>query len=214
MNPPRMTHRVIVTLAIGAGLGGCTETTSLREVMEMRVAHAAPGLGTQILTRDGATVVQLELFQSAYFPGEMRAGTYEFRGDEGNFGVQLVPETDLNAVILMNPADPTARHFPLERVPFGERLMVINGDFQTTEPLTVLIERTDGGFTSEVQLAPGENTVIDPGFGTFDLHVRPGSAGEFQELEGFPLVQGDNGFLVLLRLDSAGAEPVHTWMLF
>jgi hypothetical protein len=185
-------------LAVSAlSLAGCVETTAPVDVVEVRVAHVAPGLGTQAVLMDGQKMFELPALQAAFFPLETQPMTYGFAAGGDTVSTHVAQHGDINAIVLMNPDQPAAHHFPLERLLFRVRLMVINGDFTTGDPLTVRIVR--GDFEFEENIAPGDHAVIEPdGPGTFDLWARPVGADEMIPIQSFSVVAGDNGFLIII----------------
>jgi hypothetical protein len=200
-------RRYVAWLALAFPLilvpAACGDITEPVDVVEVRVAHAAPGLGQYTVLLNGQAFTSLPPLAHVYFPLHDAPGTYSFVADGDTLARQITYEESINAVVLMNPASPEIRYYPLERDFGAERLAVINGDFSTGGPLAIRITRPE--FTFEQLLAPGEHRVIDPGTGAFTLAVRPAHAEEFVEVQGFTLVPGDHGFLVVLRAPDPGA---------
>jgi hypothetical protein len=184
-------------LALSAlSLVACVETTEPVDVIEIRVAHGAPGLGTQTVLMDGAQMFTLPALQAVFFPIQPQPVTYAFVSGADTVARSVPTHGELNAIVLLNADQPTAHHFPMERRLFQVRIMVINGDLTTTEPLTVRIERV--GFEFEETIAPGGHAVIEPEAGTYNLSARPAGADAFTALEPFSIVAGDNGFLIVI----------------
>lgn len=187
--------RASILAATALSLLACMETTAPEDVVEVRVAHAAPGLANMTLLMEGQVMFDLPPLESVFFPLLPQPVTYAFAGPD-TVTHHVAQHDELNAIVLMNADQPAVYHFPMERRLFQVRIMVINGDFSTTEPLTVRIARE--GFEFEEAIVPGGHAVFDPDAGTFSLAVRPPGADGFVDLETFSVVHGDNGFLVVL----------------
>jgi hypothetical protein len=188
--------RTSIIAATALSLLACIETTGPREdPVEVRVAHAAPGLATMTLLMQGQVMFELPPLESVFFPLMPQPVTYAFAG-ANTVSHHVAQHAELNAIVLMNPDQPAVHHFPMDRRFARVRIMVINGDFSTTEPLTVRI--TGEGFAFEEAIVPGGHAVIDPDAGTFSLAVRPPGADGIIDLEPLSVVEGDNGFLIVL----------------
>jgi hypothetical protein len=179
------------------GMAACGEVTEPLDVVEVRVAHAAPGLGQYTVLLNGQAFTSLPPMTHVYFPIHDVPGTYAFVTGADTLSRQITYEESVNAVVLMNASSPEIRYYAIERAFGAERLAIINGDFSTGDPLTIRV--ASGAFEFEEALAPGDHRVVDSGAGGFNVSVRPSGAEEFIEVQPFSLVPGDHGFLVLLR---------------
>jgi hypothetical protein len=203
--------RAIALFAAALALGACVETTEPVDIVEVRVAHAAPGLPTQALLMEGEELFNVPPLQAVFFPLRTQPVTYSFVSGTETAERHVASHAEINAVILMDPDQPTVHHFPMERRLFQIRIQVINGDFTTTEPLTIRVARN--GFEFEESIAPGGHAVMEPeAGGTFNLSARPAGEEDFMTIEPFTIVQGDNGFLVVLPHDQADGQYIR--MLF
>jgi hypothetical protein len=201
-------------LALAGGflfaLGGC-DITEPTPIVEARVAHAAPGLGTAQVSLNGVPTWQIAPGDNTFFPLNPATLTYAFTIGADVATISASHDADINAIVLMNRDDPTAYHFRLERLLGQQRIMVINGDFTTSVPMTVEIVGPEQTYQDEI--GPAETFTIDPGRSEFQLRVRPGGAEEFVDVEGFTLVEVNNGFLVLAPVPDSPEQP-YTRILF
>jgi hypothetical protein len=206
--------RLALAVAVTVPLVAC-ESTLPDPLVEVRVAHAATGLGSQLVLLDASPAFEIQPLGSVFFPSRAEPRLYEFRDENQTAGVHATHETDLTGIILMNAADPTAYYFPLERRASQARLLVVNGVFTETGAMVIRIEASSGAeFEFETTLAPGDTTVTDLTAGSFRLLARPAEADEFVEVQPFSLVPSDNGFLVLVPHPSGDPETPYTRMLF
>jgi hypothetical protein len=210
MRPSVFVSRVGLAVAVTLAAAACTEVTDLVDVVEVRVAHAAPGLPAQTLRVNGQPFTQLQVGAHVFFPAQDLPTTYAFVSAEGVVERAVVYEENINAIVLLNADAPAIHYFALERA-FGDvRLAVINGDFSTTEPLIVRI--VGGAIEFEEAIHPGDHFILEPGDGAFDVWVRAAGETEFQELRPFALTEVDHGFLILLR--DPEPDSAFDWMLF
>jgi hypothetical protein len=197
----RIAARIALAFPLLLAVAACGDVTEPVDVVEVRVAHAAPGLGQYTALLNGQAFTDLPPMTHVFFALQDLPGTYAFVAAGDTLSRHVTYEESINAVILMNAASPEIRYYPLRRDFGGERIAVINGDFSTAEPLTIRIQSP--AFTFEQALAPGEHQAIEPGASVFTLAVRPAGAEEFSVIQGFSLIPGDHGFLVVLR----GPDP-------
>jgi hypothetical protein len=200
-----------LALASLFALAAC-DVTEPAPIVEARIAHAAPGLGTAQVALNGVPTWQLPAGQNVFFPLNPATHSYTFTVGAQVAQISVPHDADINAVILLNFDDPTARHFRLERLLGEQRIMVINGDFTTTEPMTV--EITGPGATVQETIDPAEHFIMEPAAGDFQIRIRPGGAEEFVDLQPITIPESGNGFLVLVPFpDGAPAQP-YTRILF
>lgn len=209
MRSATTTARPALVFVLLLSLGGCLETTEPLPIVEARIAHAAPGLGTAQVLLDGTPALNVAPGQNTFFPLNPATHDYDFVVDGDTVGIRVPHDGDINAIVLMDRDEPTAFHFPMERSS-GQRIMVINGDF-TSSALTVEIVAPDG--THQETLTPTEHFFLQPEPGTFEIRVRAAGAEEFVDVEPFSLVQGDNGFLILAPVPDSPQQP-YTRVLF
>jgi hypothetical protein len=206
--------RLALVVAVTTPLVAC-ESTAPEPLVEVRVAHAATGLGPQLVLLDASPAFELQPLASVFFPSRAEPRLYEFRDENQTAGVHAIHETDLSGIILMNAADPTAYYFPLERRGSQARLLVVNGVFTEAGPMVIRIEGGfDGEFEFETTLVPSDTAVMDLDAGSFRMLARPAEADEFVELQPFSLVPSDNGFLVLVPHPSGDPVTPFTRLLF
>jgi hypothetical protein len=196
--------------ALSLALAGCGETTQPMPIVEVRIAHAAPGVGIANVLLDGASVFMIGAGESFFFPVHPRTRTYEFQVGTHASAVSVPHDADINAVILMDRDDPTAYLYRLERRFGHPRLMVINGDFTTTDPMEVQIQTVEGTF--DATLDAGGEVTLEPPSGSYEIRIRRAGADEFLDLQPITLVQDDNAFLILAPLP--GPDDQYTRVLF
>jgi hypothetical protein len=206
--------RLALAVAVTVPLVAC-ESTAPEPLVEVRVAHAATGLGSQLVLLDASPAFEIQPLGSVFFPSRVEPRLYEFRDENQTAGVHATHETDLSGIILMNAEDPTAFYFPLERRTSGARLLVVNGVFTEPEPLVIRIQGGPGGaFEFETTLVPGDTAVMDIVAGNFGVLARAEGADEFVEVQPFSLVPSDNGFLVLVPHPAGDPDMPYSRMLF
>ncbi len=198
-----------LVLVLTTALAGCLDTTEPIPVVEARVAHAAPGLGTATVILDGVPAVELPAQQAVYFPLNVATHTYRFRFDADSTELTVNHDADINGVVLMDRDQPSIHHYRLARL-FGQpRVLVINGDFTTMEPMEVEITGSEETFHGLI--APGEELEIEPAPGEFQIRIRPGADLEHVDLAPFTLQVDDNGFLVIAPLPNGELEEEHEY---
>lgn len=194
--------RAGLVFALGATLTGCFDVAEPTLVVQVRVAHGAPGLGsaTVLLNSEPAGFsLNAQSAVAGAVPAEQHIWDFVIGADTAS--LRVAHDADINGIVLLDRDDPTVHYFPLELLFAEVRIMVINGDFTTAQDMTVRVIGADA--THEGTVGPGDHFLIEPGPGTFDVQVRPGGGEEFFAAEAFNLSQGDNGFLVLAP-DPAG----------
>jgi hypothetical protein len=199
-----MWPRLVVVL--GLALAGCGETIEPVPIVEVRVAHAAPGLGPANVLIEGTPTMVIGAGENLFFPVRQGTRTYEFHVGGQVSAVSVPHDADISAVVLMDRDDPTAFLYRLERRLGHPRLVVINGDFTTDEPMEVEIRV--GELVFEATLDAGREVTLDPPAGTYGIRVRPGGGDEFLDIDPITLIQVDNGFLVLAPLPDPAEEYV------
>lgn len=196
--------------AVAIAAVGCLDVAEPVPVVEVRVAHAAPGLGDRLVLVNQQAIGTLTPFGHTFFGIEDAPTHFAFAAETDTIARQVTYEESVNAVVLMNTPDPAVVYFPLEREFGALRILVVNGDFTRPEPLEVRVG--SDGQDLDAALEAGESTTIEPAAGAVDLWVRVAGAEDFTRLESFVLAEGDHGFLILLPDPAVEAEI--GWMLF
>lgn len=200
-----------LAFAVISALAAC-DVTEPEPIVEARVAHAAPGLATAQVALNGVQTWQIAPGGNVFFPLNPTTLAYSFTVGSDVASITTLHDADINAIVLLNKDDPSAHHFRLERFLGHQRIMVINGDFTTTAPMTVQIVGPEDTFEDDI--APGASFTIEPERGDFALRVRPGGTEEFVDLEGFTLIEADNGFLIVAPFPDGGEGAPYTRILF
>ncbi len=201
-----------IGLVLAVALVSCSELTDPVPNVEVRIAHAAPGLGTATVLLNSIPEFSLAPTASGFFIVRQQPIRYDFVIGADTAGLEIAHDADINALILLDRDEPTLQFFPLDRVVDSVRILIINGDFAAAGSMVVRVAAADTSF--EESLAPGDHALIEPGAGSFQLQVQPDGADGFVDLEGFNLINQDHGFLVIAPVPGEGPETVYTRILF
>jgi len=201
-----------LVFVLAVALGSCGEITEPVPTVEVRVAHAAPGLGTAVVHMNSQPEFQLPAAATGFFVVSQQTILYEFVVGADTAALDVAHEADINGLILLDRDEPTLHYFPLERVLDRVRILAINGDFDTIEPMTIRVEAADTTFEGTV--GPGDFFLLEPGPGSFEVHVRAGGSDTFVDLEPFTLISQDHGYLVIAPTPDTAPDPGYARILF
>lgn len=202
--------RILMTIALAAAaaLTACGDTTEPQRLGEVRIANVAPGVSAAEVNVDQRPIVAaLPFRQFIYRPVTLEPHTYSFVSQTYDVEVQAPHQNRITAVLLMDPADPTAETYSLARdtEAVEQKILVVNAD-TAAAGLTVRLEGAD---TLTATVAPTEAEELQPAVGTYDVRVQRGD-GEWLLLGSHVIQTGDHGFLAIHPTPAVSELPLES----